>query len=129
MPFLRKRHLLILLFLCMGLHPLLAQNYTISGSVTDSASGETLIGATIMDLRSGKGTRTNEQGRFSLTLRSDTLDLRISYVGYKSQSERIVLRSNEKRNYRLQSSVQLQTVVVRGNRIAMIFQPVPNHRR
>ena len=118
MPFLRKRHLLILLFLCMGLHPLLAQNYTISGSVTDSASGETLIGATIMDLRSGKGTRTNEQGRFSLTLRSDTLDLRISYVGYKSQSERIVLRSNEKRNYRLQSSVQLQTVVVRGNRIA-----------
>lgn len=118
MPFLRKRHLLILLFLCMGLHPLLAQNYTISGSVTDSASGETLIGATIMDLRSGKGTRTNEQGRFSLTLRSDTLDLRISYVGYKSQSERIVLRRNEKRNYRLQSSVQLQTVVVRGNRIA-----------
>ncbi len=94
------------------------QHYTISGSVTDSTSGETLIGATVMDIRSGKGTRTNEQGRFSLTLHSDSVDLRVSYVGYQSQRELLLLKSNLKRVYRLQSSVTLKKVVVRGERIA-----------
>ena len=43
-------------------------NITISGYVDEAESGEKLIGATIYDLKSGKGTITNDYGFFSLTL-------------------------------------------------------------
>ena len=43
-------------------------NITISGYVDEEESGEKLIGATIYDLKSGKGTITNDYGFFSLTL-------------------------------------------------------------
>lgn len=93
------------------------QNFTISGSVADSTSGETLIGVTIMDLRTGRGTLTNTQGRFSLTLKSDTVRLRISYVGYKTVFDTFVLKKNEKRNIKLQPSIELKTVVIKGQRV------------
>ncbi len=93
------------------------QNHTISGIVTDSSSGETLIGAAVMDMRSGKGALTNAQGRYSLTLKSDSASLRISYMGYKTVTEDLLLKGNIKRNYKLISSLELKTVVVRGERI------------
>ena len=93
------------------------QNHTISGIVTDSSSGETLIGAAVMDMRSGKGALTNAQGRYSLTLKSDSASLRISYMGYKTVTEDLPLKGNIKRNYKLISSLELKTVVVRGERI------------
>ncbi|MCR5193662.1 MAG: TonB-dependent receptor [Bacteroidales bacterium] len=93
------------------------QSHTISGIVTDSSSGETLIGAAVMDMRSGKGVLTNAQGRYSLTLKSDSVTLRISYMGYKTVTDAILLKSNIKLNYKLISSIELKTVVVRGERI------------
>ncbi len=95
----------------------LAQSFTISGTVCDSVSGETLIGATVMDLRSGKGALTNAQGHFSLTLKSDSVQLRISYVGYKTIIEPLMLNKNVSRHYKLRRSVSLHTVVISGERV------------
>ena len=111
-----KRHTL-LLFLLAFCATAIGQTYTISGSVTDSASGETLIGAAVMDLRSGKGALTNDQGRFSLTLKSDSVRLRVTYVGYQPIFEDIMLKSNQKRTFRMHSSVELKTVVVTSERV------------
>ena len=94
-----------------------AQNFTISGTVTDSTSGETLIGAAVMDLRSGKGALTNAQGRYSLTLRSDTIHLRVTYMGYRTILDTFRLTKNTHRNYSMHSSMELKTVVIRGQRI------------
>jgi len=97
--------------------PATAQTYTISGTVTDASSGETLIGATVMDLRSGKGALTNDQGRYSLTLKSDSVTLRISFVGYRTINEPMLLKRNEKRNYDLQPTIELGAVTVKGERV------------
>ena len=64
---------------------LMAQTHTISGTIIDRATGETLIGATVVDLRSKQGTVSNVNGRYSITLRSDTVEMRFSYVGYQPQ--------------------------------------------
>ncbi len=111
----KKRLLLFLLLLACGTAA--GQSYTISGTVTDSLSGETLIGAAVMDLRSGKGALTNAQGRFSLTLKSDSVRLRVTYVGYSPIFEDILLKSNQKRTFRMQSSTELKTVVVKSERV------------
>ena len=57
--------------------------HTISGYITDKSSKETLIGATILDLRSGRGAITNEYGFYSLTLTQGPVEIRTGYVGYK----------------------------------------------
>ncbi|MBQ4376256.1 MAG: TonB-dependent receptor [Bacteroidales bacterium] len=91
-------------------------SYTISGQITDAQTGETLIGATVYDQHSGKGTTTNQNGRFSLTLKSDSVWLRITFVGYQPQYERLLLDANQKRNYRLDASMELQEVVITAER-------------
>ncbi|WP_278703186.1 TonB-dependent receptor [Phocaeicola sartorii] len=57
----------------------------ISGFVRDKASSESLIGASIYDAESHRGTTSNADGFFSLTLKAgNNVCLNISYVGYDS---------------------------------------------
>lgn len=59
---------------------------TVTGRVLDATSGELIIGAIVYDVISNNGTRTNNQGYFSLKVESkvDTLKVRVSMLGYKS---------------------------------------------
>ena len=43
---------------------------------------KSLIGGTVLDLISGKGTITNDYGFYSLTLPKDSVKIRVSYIGY-----------------------------------------------
>ena len=89
-----------------------SQNFTISGFVRDVDSGENLIGSTILDLRSGKGTIANAYGFYSLTLPSDTISLQISFVGYQTITESFYLSENKSINYNPKSGSILSEVVI-----------------
>ena len=96
----------------------LAQSRTISGTVSDAKSGETLIGATIVDSRSGKGTVTNPYGRFSLTLPTGSeVELKVQYVGYEPQQFTFTHTANRQLNVRLVPSVQLDEVTITAERV------------
>ena len=61
----RSLHILLLIAMLLSVASVnAAARHTISGTVTDVSSGETLIGATIFDSISGKGTTTNAYGFF-----------------------------------------------------------------
>ena len=75
---------LILLICIFLVQASIAQTYTISGYVEDGETGEKLLGATIYDSKSGKGTTANSYGFYSITLAQDTVSLRISFVGFVS---------------------------------------------
>ncbi len=109
---------LVLLLLLVASGAVAAQNYTISGTIRDASSSETLISATVYDMASGKGTLTNAQGRFSLTLPTGTVRLRISYVGYHTWFDTFELSANKELNVSLEHSYQLQTVTVTADRIS-----------
>lgn len=85
---------------------------TLSGYVRDSSTGENLIGATIIDSSSGKGTVTNTYGYYSLTLAQDSAILQVSYVGYVRQTLRIALTGSQTLNISLQPDSGLKEVVV-----------------
>lgn len=53
---------------------------TITGRVTDSATGEPLIGATVREAGTANITKTDLDGRYSLSVKSDKIV--VSYVGY-----------------------------------------------
>ena len=67
------RKVLFYVFLVLPIFSFSQNNITISGYVDEIESGEKLIGATIYDLISGKGTITNDYGFFSLTLPKDSV--------------------------------------------------------
>lgn len=93
------------------------QSYTVSGTLTDENTGETLIGATVMDTRSGKGTVTNNYGHYSLTLPKDTVNVRFSFVGYSMEDTTFVLRENVNISKALTTNVSLREVTVRAEKV------------
>lgn len=92
------------------------RKFTINGYITDSISGETLIGANIYNTTTNEGAITNEYGFYSLTVSEGENNLRYSYTGYKSQFVNIALDKNVEQNIQLSISNNLAEVVVYGDR-------------
>ncbi|MBV7531401.1 SusC/RagA family TonB-linked outer membrane protein [Chitinophaga sp. sic0106] len=93
------------------------QRIVVTGSVTDEKNGDLIVGATIMEKRSGSvsGTTTNELGIFKLpvTLTNGVTTLQVRYVGYDSQE--IQIRNAGPVNIRLSASTKsLNAVIVTG---------------
>ncbi|MGF1566295.1 MAG: carboxypeptidase-like regulatory domain-containing protein, partial [Flavobacteriales bacterium] len=110
------KHLIVLFALLLST-ALIAQNATISGYITDASSGEALIGATVIDSKSGKGAVANAFGFYSLTLPQDSVKLRVSFIGFDSQFRTLKLTGNVSFNFELSGSVNLQEVEVVGERV------------
>ncbi|MBR07029.1 MAG: TonB-dependent receptor [Rickettsiales bacterium] len=89
-----------------------AQTFTISGYITDSDNGESLIGATILEKGTTRGTVTNTFGFFSLTLPAGEVTLQISFVGYQIETKTIQLNQDTKLNFNLISGETLDEVVI-----------------
>src|SRR5436190_14325023 len=82
-----------------------AQKITISGYVKDESSREVLIGASVANTNSRTGASTNQYGFFSLTVPvTDTIELLISYQGYKIQAKQILSKENIRLNILLESN-------------------------
>ena len=100
--------------------------HTVSGTVTDSKTGETLIGATVYDTLSKKGTTTNQHGRYSLTLKGDCAVIRVSFVGCHTQFHPLSLKANQRLDVKLVSSYTLQAVTVTGERTEHVESSIPS---
>ncbi|WP_304198504.1 TonB-dependent receptor [Flavobacterium alvei] len=93
------------------------QKFTLSGTITDANSNETLIGVNVSIAELKTGVTTNEYGFYSITLPKGNYTLQIAYLGFQNLEEKIQLSQNFKRNFKLQSSEQqLQEVVVTSNK-------------
>ena len=96
------------------------QKYTLSGTVYEAVSNETLIGVTIAIPELRTGTTTNEYGFYSITLPEGEYEVVVSYLGYQSIRQKISLTTDRKRNFNLiEEPEELEEVVVtdKGNRI------------
>ena len=84
---------------------------TISGLITDSATGETLIGAGVSVGKSG--TVTNNFGFYSLTVpEKDQLEIIYSYVGYETRIVSVPARNSRTLNVQLVPGASLEEAVV-----------------
>lgn len=88
--------------------------YTISGFIRDSLSSESLIGASVYDVGSGKGTASNSYGFYSLTLPAGPVTLRASYVGFHTLDTSFDLQKDTVLPATLSAWSALKEVVVEG---------------
>lgn len=89
---------------------------TISGYVTDIASGETLIGANVLENMNRTGAATNPFGFYTLTVPEGEVAMSYSYLGYATIRMQFVLRKDTVLNVKLKSDNQLQEVIVTSDR-------------
>jgi hypothetical protein len=107
----KKTPLLFILFIsCFSVFA--QEKFTVSGTISDSSSNETLIGVNIYFPELKIGASTNEYGFYSLTLPKGNYTMEISYVGFESVSEKVSLIKNTKKNYLLKESGQMLNEVV-----------------
>lgn len=89
------------------------QKYTLSGTISEASSNETLIGVTIAFPNLRTGVTTNEYGFYSITLPEGNYEVIVSYLGYQDIRETINLDTNIKRDFSLsEEAEQLEEVVV-----------------
>lgn len=107
-----KQVSLFLLFLLLALQLKAQQKYTISGTISDAATGETMIGAavTLKELP-GTGVACNAYGYYSLSLPPGRYTLVVSYIGYTRYEKILELKSSQVLNIKLTADTRLLNVV------------------
>jgi outer membrane receptor for ferrienterochelin and colicin len=93
-----------------------AQKITISGSIRDKATSESLIGASVYCADLNQGTITNKYGFYSLTFSKQPQSIVVSYVGYQSKVVELpLIGSALTLDLELESGNILQEVEISGS--------------
>ena len=116
-----------------------AQKYTVSGYLTDAASGESLISAALVDHTSGQGTVSNNYGYYTLTLPAGEHAFEYSYIGYEPVTMSLRLTRDTVIHVALQPAAELlagaavtasrSEIGVRGTQMSAIEIPVHQIQR
>ncbi|WP_088341381.1 TonB-dependent receptor [Robiginitalea sediminis] len=89
------------------------QRYTLSGTITEAGSNETLIGVNILVPELRTGAVTNEYGFYSLTLPEGTYQVVIRYLGFEEVRREIAFDTDRRLDLSLEEKAeQLEEVVV-----------------
>ena len=92
-------------------------NFTVSGKIVDSSSGEALASASVFCQNTTQGTASNKEGSFYLSLKEGGYDLIITYTGYKSQLIRISpeLKTHDLLILLMKEEKSIEEVVIRSS--------------
>lgn len=103
----------VILLVCYT-YSMAAERFTVSGTISDASTGETLPGASVaVDGAAGRGASANLYGYFSLSLQPGEYMMVVSFLGYESQRISVDLNQNRVMDVKLvPASELLQEVVV-----------------
>jgi hypothetical protein len=91
--------------------------FTLSGTITDKNSNETLIGVNLFIPELKTGATTNEYGFYSITVPKGNYRIQVSNIGYQTSENQINLVKNTKLNFSLiPEETVLKEVIVKNNK-------------
>ena len=96
-----KNSILFILFVFLFGSTAMAQNYAVSGEVRDNATGESIIGATVVIKNKNSGAVTNSFGFYSITLPAGNYEMELRCVGYETWTAPLKLQSNVHKDFEL----------------------------
>lgn len=118
----QKKILYLIISFTLAVSGLYAQRVTLSGTVRDASSGESLMGAYIIltdttHAMSPQGCVTNQAGFYSLTVPSGDYRLTVSYLSYQTITEDIRLQKSVNRTFELEpTAISGEEVVIQGEK-------------
>ncbi|NGX84891.1 TonB-dependent receptor [Aequorivita sp. KMM 9714] len=92
------------------------EKFTLSGTVSEASSGETLFGVNVIIPELQTGTVTNQYGYYSITLPKGNYNVTYSNIGFASQTVDVALSENIKLDLELATDTEnLDEVVIKAN--------------
>ncbi|QQX75714.1 MULTISPECIES: TonB-dependent receptor [Aequorivita] len=92
------------------------EKYTISGTISEADTGETLIGVNVIIPSLQTGTVTNQYGYYSITLPKGDYEIVYSSIGFATQKLEISLFENTKKDLALATDTEsLDEVIIEAN--------------
>ena len=77
------------------------EKFTLSGTISEAETGETLIGVNVIIPSLQTGTVTNQYGYYSITLPTGEYEVVYSSIGFAPQKIQISLSENIKKRFRI----------------------------
>ncbi len=108
---------LFVMLACFGTSVLLAQDrYTVSGTVSEADTGETLIGVNVIIPDLQTGTVTNQYGFYSITLPAGDYEIYYSNLGFATRTATVSLQQNVQLDIALEiDTEELNEVVLKAD--------------
>lgn len=92
------------------------EKFTLSGTISEAESGETLYGVNIIIPEINTGTVTNQYGYYSISLPAGDYNITYSSIGFTSQTFQIALNRDIKKDITLTTDTEsLDEVVIEAN--------------
>lgn len=91
------------------------QKFTLSGTISDATSNETLIGASVYIAEANIAVAANEYGFYSISLPAGTYTVQVSFVSFGTLQETIELNQDIRKNFSLNPGEELNEVVITEN--------------
>ncbi len=89
MYYFMRKFLSLIVMLVMGMTMLMAQNKTVTGTVTSAEDGEPVIGASVIVPGTTVGTVTDIDGNFTLKVPENSTSLAVSFIGMTTETVKI----------------------------------------
>jgi hypothetical protein len=115
-PFFRLLLLFTLTFIFINV-TFSQQKFTLSGTITEAKSGESVVGAKISIATLNLGATSNEYGFYSLTVPKGIYEVQFKAYGLKTNTKQIDLNSNQMFNFEMSDETEvLEEVEVNAKR-------------
>lgn len=110
------KKILFLFFLLISGIAVAQEKFTLSGTISEEETGETLIGVNVIIPELQSGTITNEYGFYSITIPNGIYEVYYSSLGFSTKKVNISLTENIKTNLALKTaSEELDEVIIRAD--------------
>ncbi len=84
----------------------------VTGVVTDSETGDGLLGASVLVIENGKGATTDENGLYRISLPDGSYTLKVSYVGYQDVEKMITVSGPTTMDFELMAGITFGNDIV-----------------
>ena len=110
---------ILTIIIALSIKTAFAAGASLGGMVMDAVTGETLLGANVVLMGTGKGASTDNEGKYSiLNINPGTYKLKITYIGYREQNSSVTLEDGAKSTL----NFKLDPVGIEGQEIVVTSQ-------
>lgn len=113
----KQLYKIVLILAVLGVNTPVFSQVRVSGFISDSLTGEKLIGANVYVPQQQKGVVTDNDGYYTMIIH-ENVDINISFTGYNSKSIKINGAENKQLHIQLAPGKELEGVVIRAKKSA-----------
>jgi len=111
-----NKFILTSVFIVFAFAKAYSQKYTLSGTISELKTGETLLSVNVLIPELSTGTLSNEYGFYSITLPAGTYKVRYATIGFKDIIKDVVLDKNVRMDIAMdENTEQLAAIVINAD--------------